>query len=227
MTPDARPAAVLFDMDGTLVDSEKLWTIAMDDFAAANGGALADATRERMVGSNMPRSMRMLLGDLGLPAEETDVVVAGKWVATRVTELFGEGLEWRPGAREALRAVRAAGLPVALVTSTIRSITELALDTLGHDTFDVTVCGDEVAGRNKPLPDPYLKAAALLGVAPADCLAVEDSPTGVAAAEAAGCAVLAVPCEVPLEPGPHRALRDSLTEVDFTDLGRFFPLEAV
>ncbi|GAB2754076.1 HAD family phosphatase [Salinifilum aidingensis] len=211
--------AVLFDMDGTLVDSEKLWSVALEDYAAHRGGALSDAVREDMVGSNMPRSMRLMLDDLGLPAVEEDVAAAGEWVVGRMRELFAAGLPWRPGAQEALRAARAQGLRTALVTSTIRSLTEQALDTVGREHFDATVCGDEVGGRNKPDPEPYRRACELLGLAPERCLAVEDSPTGVAAAEAAGCLVLAVPCEVPVPDGPRRVLRDSLERVDFGALG--------
>ena len=99
MTPDVGPvpAAVLFDMDGTLVDSEKLWTIALDDYAAHRGGALSEATRESMVGSNMTRSMVLLLADLGLPTTEDEIRRAADWVAARTAELFGQGLTWRPG----------------------------------------------------------------------------------------------------------------------------------
>ncbi|MCI2418472.1 HAD family phosphatase [Saccharopolyspora sp. K220] len=216
------PAAVLFDMDGTLVDSEKLWTIALDDYAAHRGGALTDATREAMVGSNMNRSMRMLLTDIGVADGDAEVDAAAEWVTVRMVELFHRGLPWRPGAPEALREARALDIPTALVTSTIRSLTDLALETLGRDSFDVTVCGDEVGGKNKPDPEPYLKAARLLDVDPAECVAIEDSPTGVAAAEAAGCVVIAIPCEVPLQPGPNRVLRDSLADVDFAGLGELF-----
>jgi HAD superfamily hydrolase (TIGR01509 family) len=216
------PAAVLFDMDGTLVDSEKLWTIALDDYAAHRGGALSESTREQMVGSNMNRSMRLLLTDLGLPGGDAEVAAAAQWVAGRMAELFAEGLPWRPGAAEALREANRLGLRAALVTSTIRSLTERALETIGRDHFEVTVCGDEVDGHNKPDPEPYLKAARLLGVDPVDCVAVEDSPTGVASAEAAGCAVIAIPCEVVLEAGPHRTLYGALTEVDLAALGELF-----
>jgi HAD superfamily hydrolase (TIGR01509 family) len=213
------PAAVLFDMDGTLIDSEKLWTIALDDYAAHRGGELSEATREFMVGSNMDTSMSLLLVDLGLPAGEDDVAAAAKWVELRTAELFGQGLSWRPGAREALRVVRASGTPIALVTSTIRSLTEIALGTLGRDSFDVTVCGDEVDKQNKPHPEPYLRACRLLDVDPSACVAVEDSPTGVTSAVAAGCTVIAVPCEVPLEAGERRVLRDSLDGLDLAALG--------
>ncbi len=212
------PAAVLFDMDGTLIDSEKLWTISMDDYAAFRGGALSESARASMVGSNMNRSMNLLLTDLGLATGSDDVAAAADWVAGRTAELFATGLTWRPGAQELLHAVRAAGVPTALVTSTIRSLAEIALDTLDRENFGVTVCGDEVDGRNKPDPEPYAKAARLLGVDAARTVAVEDSPSGLASAEGAGCLVLAVPCEVPLEAGERRVLRSSLEGVDLDDL---------
>lgn len=215
---DGSLAAVLWDMDGTLVDSEKLWDVSLTALAEHLGGSLSASTRAAMVGSNMERTLRMMFAALGREPEPADLVRARRWLTERTAELFRRELVWRPGAREALRAVRAAGVPMALVTSTERALTEVALDTIGRDFFDVTVCGDEVDGRNKPLPDPYLKAARLLGVDPAACVAVEDSPTGVAAAVAAGCTVLVVPCEVAVEPGERRVFRESLVGVDITEL---------
>ncbi|MDR7303438.1 HAD family hydrolase [Haloactinomyces albus] len=214
----AELGAVLFDMDGTLVESEQLWTLSLNDYATHRGGALSAATRELLVGSNMHRSMELLLTDLGLPAEAADVAVAAEWVERRTAELFRQGLSWRPGAHRLLHGVRARGIPTALVTSTFRSLTEIAMGTLGRDTFAVTVCGDEVGGRNKPDPEPYLQACRTLGVDPARCVALEDSPTGVAAAVSAGCTVIGVPCEVPLEPGEGRFLYDSLEALDADSL---------
>lgn len=216
------PAAVLFDMDGTLTDSEKLWTIALGDYAAHRGGELSDTVRAGLVGSNMRRSMQILLEDLRLPAGERDIDIAADWVEARTSELFREGLPWRPGASEALHAVRAAGIPTALVTSTIRSLTEIALDTLGRDSFEATVCGDEVDGRNKPDPRPYAQAARMLGVDPARCVAVEDSPTGMTSAAEAGCLVIGVPCEVPLEDGPRKVLRPTLEGFGADELATLF-----
>ena len=212
------PAAVLFDMDGTLTDSEKLWGIALDDYAAHRGGALSSEVRPELVGSNMGRSMRLVLEDLGLPADTAEVDAAARWVEARAGELFREDLPWRPGAREALTAVRASGIPTALVTSTIRPLTEIALDTLGRGSFEITVCGDEVGGKNKPDPEPYLRACRGLGVDPAACVAVEDSPAGANSAGAAGCAVIAVPCEVPVDPGERRVVRESLVGFDPAEL---------
>jgi HAD superfamily hydrolase (TIGR01509 family) len=208
------PAAVLWDMDGTLVDSEKLWDVSLRELTARLGGTLDDATRESLVGSNLAGTLHALFDRAGRACEPAALAEAGDWLLTRTGELFRAGLPWRPGAREALAAVRAAGVPMALVTSTERELTEIALDTIGRERFDVTVCGDEVDGRNKPDPWPYLKAAELLGVPAADCVAVEDSPTGVRAAVAAGATVLAVPCDAAVEPGERRVLRDSLVGVD-------------
>lgn len=209
------PAAVLFDMDGTLVDSEKVWDVALDELAAHCGGQLSRAAREAMVGSSMDRSITLLHADLGLPGRDPDA--DARWLEERVLQLFATGLPWRPGAAALLAAVRAAGVPTALVTSTSRRLVEAALETLGRDNFDVVVCGDEVHAT-KPDPAPYLIAADLLGVPIGQCVAVEDSPTGVASAVAAGAAVLAVPCDVELRRRDGVTLRSSLAAVDLAVL---------
>ncbi|MFC0097380.1 HAD family hydrolase [Micromonospora marina] len=194
---------MLFDMDGTLVDSEKLWDVALQELAAVYGGVLSEDARRAIVGTGMADAMRIVHDDLGQP--ERDVQESADWISARILDLFRTGLRWRPGALALLRAVRVAGIPTALVTSSGRPLVEVALDTLGRDSFDVVVCGDEV-GAAKPHPEPYLTAARLLGVPVQRCVAIEDSPTGVASALAAGAAVLAVPAEVPLAPadGVHQ-----------------------
>ncbi|HJP80254.1 MAG TPA: HAD family phosphatase [Pseudonocardiaceae bacterium] len=218
MTP--RPAAVLWDMDGTLIDSEKLWDVSLRELIIHLGGSeLRQSVREALIGSNMQRTCEVLLEEAGRPITPEAIDEAGRWLTERTRELFATDLPWRPGAQEALKAVRASGVPTALVTSTERDLTEVALDTIGREYFDVTVTGDEVDGRNKPDPWPYLTAARLLGVDPARSVAIEDSATGVASAEAAGCAVLAIPCDAPVPPGPRRTLRDSLVGVDLDLLG--------
>lgn len=213
-----RLEAVLWDMDGTLLDSEKLWDIPLTEFVAGLGGSLSTATREAMVGSNVPTTMRLLYAEVGLEPTERELADGAAWIDARMAEIFAGELVWRPGAPEALRAVRDSGVPTALVTSTERGLTDLALKTIGRELFDVTVCGDEVDGLNKPLPEPYLRAAKLLGVDPARCVAIEDSPTGVASAVAAGCTVLVVPCEVDVEPGERRVFRPSLTGLELLEL---------
>jgi HAD superfamily hydrolase (TIGR01509 family) len=208
---------VLFDMDGTLVDSEKVWDIALKELAVRAGGTLSPQARQAMIGSNMSQTMQLLRDDLGQPdrPEAPDV----QWLNDRVYGLFTEGLVWRPGALELVEAVRAAGLPTALVTSTGRRLVEVALDTLGRENFDVVVVGDEVK-TPKPDPEPYRTAAELLGVPIADCVAIEDSPTGVASALASGAAVLAVPAELELPPTDGVHVRDTLVGVDLDYLAK-------
>jgi len=215
-----QPAAVLFDMDGTLVDSEKVWDIALNELAERAGGRLSTAARQAMIGSNMSRSMLLLREDLGQP--DRDEAADVEWLTDRVFELFGKGLVWRPGAVELLHAVRAAGLPTALVTSTGRKLVEVALDTLGRENFDAVVCGDEVR-TPKPDPEPYVTAAALLGVPIEACVAIEDSPTGLASAVASGAAVLAIPAELELPETDGVHLRESLEGVDLDYLATLFP----
>jgi HAD superfamily hydrolase (TIGR01509 family) len=213
------PEAVLWDMDGTLVDSEKLWDIGLRELTEQLGGELDDRTRDSLVGSNMDSTIRVLFDTAGLEPEPAAMEKATQWLNERTAALFRAGLPWRPGAREALESLQTHGVPMALVTSTERALTELALDSIGRAFFTVSICGDEVDGRNKPDPAPYLMAADLLGVPATRCVAIEDSPMGMRSAVTAGCTVLVVPAEVPIEPGEGWIVRQSLVGVDAYTLG--------
>ncbi|MBF6080544.1 HAD family phosphatase [Nocardia cyriacigeorgica] len=204
-------------MDGTLLDSEKLWDVAVRDLAVELGSRMTDELRRSLIGASGPNALRIVFTGLGLDPEPAAMRAAGEFLERRVTELMAEPIPWRPGAKDALAMVRAAGVPSALVTNTKRSLAEFGLDTLGREYFDASVCGDEVP-HGKPEPDVYLRAAELLGLDPETCVAVEDSPTGVAAAEAAGCAVLVVPCEIAVPEAPTRTQRDSLVALSMADL---------
>jgi HAD superfamily hydrolase (TIGR01509 family) len=209
--------AVLFDMDGTLVETEQYWGEAMFELAERLGGRMSESARAATVGSTMRRSMTILHADLGLDRTEDELLADARWVEDRTAQLLGAGISWCPGARELLTAVRAAGLRTALVTTTPRRLADIVLATirtdLDGDPFDVTVCGDEVPAL-KPDPAPYRQAMAALGVQPADCVVVEDSESGVAAGLAAGVTVLGVPSVQKIERVEGLTLRDGLVGVD-------------
>jgi HAD superfamily hydrolase (TIGR01509 family) len=214
--------AVLFDMDGTLVETEELWGEALSALAEQLGGVLSADARRRTVGTSMPVAMGILAADLGITRTEQQAADDARWVEDETAALMGSrDIPWRPGARELLTAVRAAGLDAALVTTTPRRIAGTVLDRiaadLGHPPFDVTVCGDEVPAR-KPDPAPYRQAMAALGVEPGSSLVVEDSAVGVSAGLAAGAAVLGVPSLQPLEDRPGLVLRTSLAGLTVADL---------
>jgi HAD superfamily hydrolase (TIGR01509 family) len=201
--------AVLFDMDGTLIDSERLWTLALVEVAGDLGGTLSPATRTAMVGTDLVSSVQMLLTDIGSDAE---VGVVQRLLVDATARHFATSIEWRPGAQRLLREVRDAGLPTALVTSTHRNLTSVALETIGRGNFDVVVCGDDVT-NTKPHPEPYLTALARLQVDTARSVAIEDSPAGSTSAAAAGLATLVVPLEVPVAPAPRLTIVGSLDDV--------------
>ncbi|MDQ6648668.1 MAG: HAD family phosphatase [Actinomycetota bacterium] len=205
-----RPAAVLFDLDGLLVDSEPVWSVAEAEIMDWLGGPWNPAVKAACLGRRIDASCRELVrlaGSTVAPAEVQERLLA------RMAELFRAELPWRPGARELLDALAAAGVPLALVSSSYRVLVDAALEGLGASRFAVTLAGDEVTSP-KPDPEPYLRAARGLGVSPADCVVFEDSPTGVASAEAAGCVCVAVPDVVPVEAMPRRPVLASLAEAD-------------
>lgn len=214
----ARPAAVLWDMDGTLLDSEKLWDIAVRELAREHGTELTDTVRHALIGASGPNALRILFDGIGVAITPAVLAAAGDFLERRVTELMLGPIPWRPGAKDALAMVREAGLRCALVTNTKRSLTEYGLDTLGRDFFDLSVCGDEVE-HGKPDPAIYRRAAELLGVDPADCVAIEDSPTGALAAQGAGCGLIVIPCEIAVPELPGRVFRETLVGLSVADLG--------
>jgi HAD superfamily hydrolase (TIGR01509 family) len=206
--------AVLFDMDGLLVDSEPLWFEVESQVMAQLGGDWAEADQQALLGGSLPRTVSYLLARAERPASAQDV---GRWLVDGMTALLASrGPRVLPGAAELLAEVRGAGISHALVTSSERPIMDAVLRHL-RLSFDATVCADDVR-RGKPHPEPYQRGAALLGADPRYCVALEDSPNGVAAAEAAGCQVVAVPSLVPIAGRPGRTVAASLSEVDLATL---------
>ncbi len=217
----AAEQAVLFDMDGTLVDSEKLWDISLAALYEELGGRLTPEVRTSMVGGSAEDTIRTVYTDLGLEPDPVAMAESDRWLHDYTAQLFDRGLPWCDGAQELLEALAAEGTPMALVTNTQRALTDRALNSIGRQYFSATVCGDEVP-RGKPAPDAYQRAAALLGLRPEACLAIEDSVTGTAAAESAGCPVLVVPNDVAVPRGPRRRHISSLADVGVADLRLIF-----
>ncbi|WP_018656453.1 HAD family hydrolase [Actinomadura flavalba] len=213
--PDTRvPQAVLFDMDGLLVDSERLWLEVEEEVVARLGGTWSAEHQEALVGGSIGKAVDYMLVLTG--ADVPPARVAG-WLLDGMADRLGASVPLMPGAKELLAEVRDAGVPAALVSSSYRRLLEPALDAIGREHFAVTVAGDEVA-RTKPDPEPYLTATARLGADPGRCVVLEDSPNGLAAAEAAGCVTVAVPCLLPVGPAPGRTVVGSLREVDLAML---------
>ena len=207
--------AVMFDMDGLLVDSEPLWLEAETAVMARLGADWTTADQVQLLGGSLDRTVRYLMGKARRPASPGQV--AELLMSGIVGIVRDRGVPVRPGARELLAEVAAAGLPHALVTGSERRFMDVVLARTGL-RFDALVCADDVS-VTKPDPEPYLLAAKLLGADPASCYALEDSPNGVASAEAAGCRVIAVPSLVPIEPAPGRTVVGSLTELQATPEG--------
>lgn len=206
--------AVLLDMDGTLVDTEGFWWETEVEVFAELGYELAEEYREVVVGGPMSRSATYLIQATGADISLAELTAV---LNSRFIERVGRGVDLMPGARRLLTELAAHGVPAALVSASHRKVIDRMLVSLGPEHFALTIAGDEVE-RTKPYPDPYLAAAARLGADPARCVVVEDTATGVASAEAAGCPVVAVPSVAPIEPAAGRTVVPSLEEVDLSFL---------
>ncbi|MFD3960762.1 HAD family hydrolase [Streptomyces bacillaris] len=234
MKAPTAPAAVLFDMDGTLVDTEVLWWETAREVAAGLGHRLTDADAPEVVGRAVADTAAHLIevtsGDLStLPGAATgrataperaaaDRAAALERTAAELTDSFfrkvDAGAPLRPGAAELLASLEAAGVPFALVSASPRSVVDAVVaGALAGVDFAFTLSADDTV-RTKPHPDPYRAAAERFAADPAACVAVEDSPDGTASADAAGCAVLVVPSLLPVAPGRARTFARSLEEVD-------------
>lgn len=211
---DRRLAAVCFDMDGLLFDSEVIWSIAERELYESLGGTWGPDIKALCVGQRVDVMVAQLIARAGSDAEPEP---ARARLEARVADLFRVGLPEQPGARALLESLHRAQVPLALVSSTPRPLVESALTGLGRHWFQVMVTGEEVA-HPKPDPEPYLLAARRLEVEATACLAFEDSPAGVTSALAAGCRVIGVPSTVAIAPRPGLTLVESLEKVDLDQL---------
>lgn len=206
--------AVLWDMDGTLVDTEPYWIAAEYRLVESFGGRWSDEHAHAVIGKPLLVSARYLREHGRVPLTPEQIV--DRLLAAVIADTRRQ-VVWRPGVLELLAEMRQAGLPMAMVTMSYRNLAGTVAGLLPPGTFQTLVCGDEVR-RGKPDPEPYLLAAARLGVPPSRCLAIEDSPSGLGSAEAAGCLVVAVPNQVPVEPTPNRTVLSTLAGLSLTEL---------
>jgi HAD superfamily hydrolase (TIGR01509 family) len=204
--------AVLFDMDGLLVDSEPLWTVGEIELADHLGGTWSDELKAAIIGTRLDTAIATILQWYDVPRGPAEVESAMRFLLDRMVELYRQELPLMPGALALLDGVRAAGAATALVSSSYRVLVDAVLDVVGHQRFDISVAGDEVR-HGKPDPEPYLTACQCLGVDPSDAVVLEDAISGVRSAEAAGCPVVAVPWIAPIDPAPGRYVVATLSEI--------------
>ena len=181
--------AVVFDLDGVLLDSEQLWTDAKRELVAEHGGRWSEEAEHAMLGMSSPEWTRLLRDGLGVPLEPDEISAE---VVRRIEALYEKRLPVLPGADAAVRRF-AARWPLGMASSSNREIIDLTLSQAGWDEFFTTTVSSEEVARGKPAPDVYLEATRRLNAAPERCGAVEDSSAGIRAADAAGLRVIAIP----------------------------------
>ncbi|MCK7660490.1 HAD family hydrolase [Corynebacterium antarcticum] len=189
---DNSPAAVIWDMDGTLTDTEPLWAIATYEMSERMGRRLTVEKHAATMGGTFDNTFRVCAEHAGITPAAAARDRYRRILFDRVAELFSERLTLNPGVRDILDGLRARGTAMYVATNTPRELADLAITAVGRDYFADTVCGDEVP-RGKPAPDIYREVANRAGVSPGQCLVFEDSPTGMTAARDAGCRVVGVP----------------------------------
>ena len=208
-TTNTFPAAILFDHDGTLVDTEPVWAAAKVALAAEFGGTWTEQDTLDCLGLSMQFTLdRLRERGVNLPDEEINNLLVAKVHET----LAQQPVEFLPGIERFLSEVREAQIPAAVVTNATTSVARRTANAAPEGTFSVIIGNDETT-HPKPDPQPYLLAAERLGVDPTQCVAIEDSPSGVRSATAAGMRVIVVPgeLEVPAELGTVRFKHEELT----------------
>lgn len=214
--PLTMPAAVLWDMDGTLIDSEHYWMRAEIDLAKQAGGSWSEADGLGLVGMSLYDSSRIINEKLGLTQGIDDTI---EQLTDLVQQSLRSSIPWRPGALQLLKALRERGIKTALVTMSMHRMAQTVAQSIGFDAFDLVLGGDDVR-FGKPHPEPYLKAAELLGVPIDRCIALEDSLSGLTSAEASGAVAIGVPNLVTLPSKPERIIWPTLVNVTPDDFGR-------
>ena len=210
------PAAVLWDMDGTLIDTEPLWGTATYELGELLGRPLTPEVRAKTIGGSFPNTLNVVAEWAGYELRDGDLERYRTWMFDRMRELFATGIELNPGIGGALESLARRGTPMFVCTNTERVLADPCIDAIGREFFAGTITGDEVK-RSKPAPDMYLEAARRVGAEPGECLVVEDSWHGMSAAAAAKCAVLGLADEVPagvLKFAPDNFVGSGASDVD-------------
>jgi HAD superfamily hydrolase (TIGR01509 family) len=212
------PSAVLWDMDGTLIDSEPYWLASESAFAEAHDSNWGHDDGLGVIGMSLYESSKLLKERVGSSLETQEII---DQVTDGVLLRLEKEIPWRPGARELLKLLRDNNIKTALVTGSMHRMAQKVVEQIGFDAFDVILGGDDVV-RGKPHPESYLTAAKMLGVDPANCVAFEDSLTGITAAEAAGTKAVGIAhiVEIPMSEG--RILWPTLEGVSLEDLRALF-----
>jgi HAD superfamily hydrolase (TIGR01509 family) len=214
MSTNNFPAAFLWDMDGTLIDSEPYWMASEGSLAKSYGGTWTEADAHATIGKSLYDSSAMIRERFGITDLSVQEVIDR--MTNEVIENLKQNLPFRPGALELLVELKKRRIKTALVTMSMRSMAQTVADAIGFQAFDVIVAGDEVT-LGKPYPEPYLRAAELLGVEVRDCVALEDSNTGLQSAESAGAHTIGIPNLIPLPSRPTNKIIGSLTEINLDD----------
>lgn len=212
------PKAVLWDMDGTLIDSEPHWLRSERQLAEKLGGKWTEEDGLEMVGLSLGASTKLFAEKLGVDMAHDEILSE---LTASVSQSLEQEILWRPGAQELLRLLRKKRVKTALVTMSLRNMAQQVVDAIPFIAFDVIVAGDDVV-HGKPHPEPYLKAAELLGVHPSECIAFEDSISGILSAEAAGTKAVGIPNVMVIPAREDRILWDTLQGKTMKDLKGLF-----
>lgn len=214
---ELRLAGVLWDMDGTIVDTEPYWITAEESLVARFGGTWTTEAALAVVGADLWDAAR-IFQQHGVDLPEDEIVDT---LTNQVIDQISEHVPWRPGARELLEELTEAGIPSALVTMSLNRMAGRVVEAMGFDAFAAVVGGDDVT-NGKPHAEPYLRGASLLGVDATDCIAFEDSTTGLAAAVASGAVTVGVPAHIHLPDSDSYTLWPTLEGRTVRDLVHHF-----
>jgi HAD superfamily hydrolase (TIGR01509 family) len=212
------PAAVLWDMDGTLIDSEPYWLASESAFAAAQDSNWGQDDGLGVIGMSLYESSKLLKERVGSSLEPQQII---DQITDGVLSQLEQAIPWRPGARELLKLLKDNNVKTALVTGSMHRMAQMVAEQIGFEAFDVILGGDDVV-KGKPHPESYLTAASMLGVDPTHCVAFEDSLTGITSAEAAGTKAVGIAHIVEIPMVENRILWPTLEGVQMNDLRALF-----